>query len=75
MGFAGVGFVLIEPAVVADLIPVERRGLALSVMAAGPVLVGLYSVIVEWCNMNCMLQGAVGAACYYGGSRLRSRGS
>jgi len=30
---------------------------------------------VEWCNINCMLQGAVGAACYYGGSRLRSRGS
>jgi len=27
---------------------------------------------VEWCNMNCMLQRAVGAACYYGGSRLRS---
>jgi len=49
MGFAGVGFVLIGPAVVADLIPVERRGLALSVMAAGPVLVGLNSVIGKCC--------------------------
>jgi len=25
---------------------------------------------IEWCNMNCMLQGAVGAACYYGGSTV-----
>ncbi len=39
MGFAGIGFVLLGPAVVADLMPVERRGMALSVMAAGPVVV------------------------------------
>ena len=39
MGFAGIGFVLLGPAVVADLMPVEKRGLALSVMAAGPVVV------------------------------------
>lgn len=39
MGFAGVGFVLIGPAVVADLIPKENRGLALSVMSVGPVVV------------------------------------
>jgi len=30
---------------------------------------------IKWCNINCILQGAVGAACYYGGNRLRSRES
>ena len=39
MGFAGVGFVILGPAVVADLMPVEKRGLALSVMTTGPVVV------------------------------------
>lgn len=43
MGFAGVGFVLLGPAIVADLIPAERRGLALSVMSAGPVVVSMAS--------------------------------
>lgn len=38
-GFAGVGFVLLGPAVVADLMPVEKRGLSLSIMSAGPVVV------------------------------------
>lgn len=38
MGFAGNGFLLLGPAVVADLMPVEKRGLALSIMAAGPVV-------------------------------------
>ena len=42
MGFAGIGFVLLGPAIVADLIPVERRGLALSVMATGPVVVSIF---------------------------------
>lgn len=37
-GFAGIGFVLLGPAVVADLMPVERRGLSLSIMSAGPVV-------------------------------------
>lgn len=39
MGFAGVGFVLLGPATVADLIPREKRGLALSMMSTGPVVV------------------------------------
>lgn len=41
-GFAGIGFVLMGPAVVADIMPKERRGLSLSVMSAGPVVVGLH---------------------------------
>ena len=45
MGFAGIGFVLLGPAVVADLIPVEKRGSALSVMAAGPVVVSFKCLI------------------------------
>ena len=47
MGFAGIGFVLLGPAVVADLIPVERRGLALSVMATGPVVVSFFFPQIE----------------------------
>lgn len=39
MGFAAITFVLIGPAIVADLIPRERRGFALSIMSAGPVVV------------------------------------
>lgn len=39
MGFAGIGFVLLGPAIVADLIPRERRGLALSIMSTGPAVV------------------------------------
>lgn len=39
MGFAAIIFVLMGPAIVADLIPRERRGLALSIMSAGPVVV------------------------------------
>ena len=38
-GFVGVAFVLLGPAVVADLMPVEKRGLSLSIMSAGPVVV------------------------------------
>ncbi|KAA8576535.1 hypothetical protein EYC84_006643 [Monilinia fructicola] len=38
MGFAAIIFVLMGPAIVADLIPRERRGLALSIMSAGPVV-------------------------------------
>ena len=45
MGFAGIGFVLLGPAVVADLMPVEKRGLALSIMAAGPVVVRIVLVL------------------------------
>ena len=45
MGFAGIGFVLLGPAVVADLMPVEKRGLALSIMAAGPVVVRIVFVL------------------------------
>lgn len=39
MGFAGIGFVLLGPSVVADMMPVGRGGSVLSVMAAGPVVV------------------------------------
>jgi MFS family permease len=39
MGFAGNAFVIVGPAIVADIIPSERRGLALSVLSSGPVLV------------------------------------
>lgn len=39
MGLAAITFVLMGPAIVADLIPRERRGFALSVMSAGPVIV------------------------------------
>lgn len=39
MGFAAITFVLLGPAIVADLIPRERRGFALSIMSAGPVVV------------------------------------
>lgn len=39
MGFGVITFVLIGPAIVADLVPRERRGLALSVMSTGPVIV------------------------------------
>ncbi|KAB8302655.1 hypothetical protein EYC80_006019 [Monilinia laxa] len=38
MGFAAITFVLMCPAIVADLIPREERGLALSIMSAGPVV-------------------------------------
>ncbi|ESZ98417.1 hypothetical protein SBOR_1198 [Sclerotinia borealis F-4128] len=38
MGFAAITFVLMGPAIVADLIPRERRGFALSIMSAGPVV-------------------------------------
>ncbi|KAM3075818.1 hypothetical protein ACMFMG_007945 [Clarireedia jacksonii] len=38
MGFAAITFVLIGPAIVADLIPREKRGFALSIMSAGPVI-------------------------------------
>ena len=47
MGFAGIGFVLLGPAVVADLIPVEKRGLALSIMAAGPVVVRIIFLLLN----------------------------
>ena len=39
MGFAGVAFVLLGPAVVADPMPVEERGLSFSIMFARPVVV------------------------------------
>ncbi|KAI4104959.1 MAG: hypothetical protein L6R37_003003 [Teloschistes peruensis] len=44
-GFAGVGFVLLGPAVVADLMPVEKRGLSLSIMSAGPVVLSAVCLI------------------------------
>ncbi|TGO48450.1 hypothetical protein BOTNAR_0475g00070 [Botryotinia narcissicola] len=40
MGFAAITFVLMGPAIVADLIPREQRGLALSIMSTGPVVLG-----------------------------------
>ena len=56
MGFAGIGFVLLGPAVVADLMPVERRGLALSVMVSGSVMVssGVFLVGLQLLFL-CML--------------------
>ncbi|KAK6614377.1 major facilitator superfamily transporter [Botrytis cinerea] len=39
MGLAAITFVLMGPAIVADLIPREQRGLALSIMSTGPVVV------------------------------------
>lgn len=44
MGFGAITFVLIGPAIVADLIPKERRGLALSVMSTGPVIVRIGAI-------------------------------
>lgn len=38
MGLAAITFVLMGPAIVADLIPREKRGFALSIMSAGPVV-------------------------------------
>ena len=38
-GASGVGFLILGPAVVADIISKDKRGLALSLMSAGPVLV------------------------------------
>ncbi|KAF7958600.1 hypothetical protein EAE96_002140 [Botrytis aclada] len=38
MGLAAITFVLMGPAIVADLIPREQRGLALSIMSTGPVV-------------------------------------
>ncbi|TGO49249.1 hypothetical protein BCON_0216g00230 [Botryotinia convoluta] len=40
MGFAAITFVLMGPAIVADLIPREQRGSALSIMSTGPVVLG-----------------------------------
>ncbi|KAI9692055.1 MAG: hypothetical protein M1820_009558 [Bogoriella megaspora] len=37
MGIAGIAFMLVGSATVADLIPTEKRGLALSMMSFGPV--------------------------------------
>lgn len=45
MGFAGIAFVLLGPAIGADLIPKERRGFALSIMSSGPVVVSLRTVV------------------------------
>ena len=39
MGFGAIAFVIAGPAIVADTMPREKRGLALSVMSAGPILV------------------------------------
>ncbi|CAG8956468.1 hypothetical protein HYFRA_00003853 [Hymenoscyphus fraxineus] len=39
MGFGAITFVLMGPAIIADLIPRERRGFALSIMSTGPVVV------------------------------------
>ncbi|KAM0164074.1 hypothetical protein ACHAPG_000825 [Botrytis cinerea] len=41
MGLAAITFVLMGPAIVADLIPREQRGLALSIMSTGPVVFGV----------------------------------
>ncbi|TGO30351.1 hypothetical protein BPAE_0006g00910 [Botrytis paeoniae] len=38
MGLAAITFVLMGPVIVADLIPREQRGLALSIMSTGPVV-------------------------------------
>ena len=47
MGFAGIAFVLLGPAVAADLIPKERRGFALSILSAGPVVVSIMSPVKQ----------------------------
>lgn len=39
MGFAGITFIICESAIVADVIPQRRRGLALSLLTSGPTLV------------------------------------
>ena len=39
MGFAGITFLICGRAVIADIIPPQRRGLALSLMTSGPTLV------------------------------------
>ena len=39
MGMAGIGFQICGGAVIADVIPVHRRGLALSFMTSAPTLV------------------------------------
>jgi MFS family permease len=41
MGFAANAFVIVGPAIVADMIPPDQRGLALSVLSSGPILVRL----------------------------------
>lgn len=51
-GFAGIAFVLLGPAVVADLMPVEKRGLSLSLMAAGPVVVSLFNFHALTCSIK-----------------------
>ena len=45
MGFAGIAFVILGPAVAADLIPKERRGFALSILSAGPVVVSVIFLV------------------------------
>lgn len=39
MGFAGITFLICGMAVIADIIPPQRRGLALSLLTSGPTLV------------------------------------
>jgi MFS family permease len=45
MGFAGIIFVLLGPAIVPDIIAKERRGLALSVMTTGASLVSVDALL------------------------------
>ena len=39
MGFAGISFMICGAAVIADIIPAQRRGLAMSLLTSGPTLV------------------------------------
>ena len=39
MGFAGIGFAIVGPGVVADIVPEEQRALAVSVLSSGLALV------------------------------------
>ena len=54
MGFAANAFVIVGPAVVADIIPIEQRGSALSILSSGPILVSTFRKSV----LKCVVVGA-----------------
>ena len=39
MGFGGIAFLLMGPAIASDMIPQERHGLAMTVLSVGPMVV------------------------------------
>ena len=52
MGFAGVVFVLLGPAMVSDIIAEERRGLALSIMTMGLAIVSIQFKLSCYCTLR-----------------------